>query len=195
MTVRTASLASRFPPLLIAATLLVEVVAVYAAERWLLRGGLTPTAVHAQQRINREIDVRFQQGVLMLHAQQYDHALTAFHRLLQLEPRMPEAHVNMGYAMLGKGSHKEAADFFRGALALRPGQANAHYGLALALDGLGQRQEALEAMHLYLMETVPEDPYRQKAEVTLRAWRDAMDVKPVPTGKLPAKHGAGNAAK
>ena len=50
---------------------------------------------------NAEIGERFTQGVVMLHAKQYEHALTAFHRVLALDPAMPEAHVNAGFALLG----------------------------------------------------------------------------------------------
>lgn len=195
MTDRTPTLSTRALPLLIAMALFLEVAVVYSVDRWLLGPRLSPSAAHAGQRIKQEIEARFQQGVLMLHAQQFDHALTAFHRVLQLAPRMPEAHVNMGYAMLGKGSYKEAGDFFAGALALRPDQANAHYGMALALDGQGQRQRALEAMHLYLIETAPDDPYRKKAEVTLRAWRDELERSESKV-KIPSKKiGAGSTAK
>ena len=108
----------------------------------------------------------------MLHAQQFDHAMTAFHRVLQLAPRMPEAHVNMGFAMLGKEKFKEARDFFDSALALRPDQINAHYGSALALKGMGSSEEAVIEMHRYVMLAAADDPYRAKAEQTLKSWRE-----------------------
>src|SRR5215510_5188866 len=62
-----------------------------------------------------EIAERFSQGVVMLHAKQYEHALTAFHRVLELEPAMPEAHVNAGFALLGLNEPAAARDFFRSA--------------------------------------------------------------------------------
>lgn len=184
-----------YPPLLIAATLCLEIIAVHSLERWVLRGGKSPAALHAEQRIRAEVDVRFQQGVLMLHARQFDHALTAFHRVLQLSPRLPEAHVNMGFALLGKESYKEAMDFFTGALALRPEQVNAHYGLALAHDGLGNRQAALEEMHYYVMLTHTDDLHRPKAEETLRAWREGKDAKGGAAGKEEPRNKAASTSR
>lgn len=174
MTDRVSPRFSKLPPLFVAATLLVEVCAVYAAERWLLRGGLSPVAVHAERQLKAEMDLRFRQGVIMLHAKQYEHAMTAFHRVLQLEPDLPEAHVNLGFALLGLGKFAEARDFFAGALGLHPGQTNAHYGMALAMDGLGERHEAVEAMHRYVSFAAADDPYRQKAEAVLAGWREDL---------------------
>ena len=45
----------------------------------------------------------FQQGITMLHARQYEHAVTAFHQVLSYAPEIPEAHVNMGFALIGLG--------------------------------------------------------------------------------------------
>jgi tetratricopeptide (TPR) repeat protein len=152
-----------------------------------LRKGLSRPHAHAVHKLKSEIDTRFQQGVLMLHAKQYEHALTAFHRVLQLEPKMPEAHVNMGFALLGQERYKEAADFFTGALALRPEQTNAYYGLALAAWGRGDRQEAMHAMYHFVTYSDPADPYRAKAEEKLLAWKDTPPpAAPAATGKKSA---------
>lgn len=110
-----------------------------------------------------EIDRRFKQGVAMLHMRQYEHAVTAFHRVLELAPQMPEVHVNMGFALLGQGKYKAAADFFKSALAIRSEQANAYYGLGLALEGLGELEGALGALRTYAHLVSPDDPYRQRA--------------------------------
>ncbi len=97
-----------------------------------------------------EIQRRFNQAVVMLHAKQYEHAATALHRVLMLAPTLPEAHVNMGYALLGLQRHREARSFFESATALRPDQANAYYGLAMAWDAAGDRAMATGAMRSYL---------------------------------------------
>ena len=170
------------PPLIIACVLIALIASVYSIDHWFVRQGKSSAAVHAQHQLRQEIDLRFRQGVLMLHARQFDHALTAFHRVLQLAPKMPEAHVNMGYAMLGKEKFKEARDFFGSALALRPEQTNAHYGSALALKGLGDTEEAIIEMHRYVMVAPADDPYKTKAEQKLKEWREeagrpAIDAK------------------
>ena len=97
-----------------------------------------------------EVKRRFNQAVVMLHARQYEHAATALHRVLVLAPQMPEAHVNMGFALLGLKRVNEARDFFEGATALKPDQANAYYGLALAYEASGDVAMATGAMRSYL---------------------------------------------
>lgn len=162
------------PPFFIALTLLFELSGVYAIERWLFRAGLSPAAVHAKQNIEMEIASRFEQAVLMLHARQYDHAITALHRVLALSPRLPEAHLNMGFALLGKGEHKAAKDFFDGALALAPELHAAYYGRALTRAAMGERTAASEDMHLFLLSSPEDDPFRGKASELLRQWQEEM---------------------
>lgn len=118
-----------------------------------------------------ELQARFEQGVVMLHARQYEYAVAAFHHVLERAPGMPEAHANMGFALLGLARHAAAADFFRGAIGLRVDQLNAYYGLAVALDALGDRQGAIAAMQSYVHRTPPGDPFRRKAEAALWEWQ------------------------
>jgi len=91
----------------------------------------------------------FQQGVAMLQAGQYDYAVTSLHEVLAIYPALPEAHVNMGYALLGAGEAGAAADFFNSATDLRPSLHNAYYGLALAERDNGNDRAALAAMQAY----------------------------------------------
>lgn len=121
-----------------------------------------------------EIDERFRQGVVMLHAKRYEYAAAAFHNVLKYAPDMPEAHVNMGYALVGLGQHKAAYDFFESATALRPRQANAYYGMALALEGLGDLRGAIGAMRTYVHLVDAADPHRRKAESALWEWQEAV---------------------
>ncbi len=129
---------------------------------------------HAAQKRREEVDQRFLQGVAMLHARQYEHAVTAFHRVLELAPQMPEAHVNMGFALIGLGQHAPARDFFESALALRDDQLNAYYGLAEALEGLRDLPGAVGAMRTYVHLAAPDDPYRRKAEAALWEWEEQL---------------------
>jgi Flp pilus assembly protein TadD len=110
----------------------------------------------------------------MLHARQHEHALVALHRVLALAPTMPEAHVNMGYALLGLGRTKEARDFFDGAIALQPRQANAYYGLALAWEAAGDLAMATGAMRSYLHLAGDERPqHLRRARAALWEWEQA----------------------
>lgn len=142
-------------------------------------------AAHSQEKTETEIKQRFQQGVAMLHAKQYEHALTAFHRVIELAPDMPEAHVNAGFALIGLGRYAIARDFFEGALALRKDQVNAYYGLAEALEGLNDLPGALGAMRTYLHLAPADDPYRRKAESAVWEWETkvAEDRRKAPATK------------
>lgn len=147
---------------------------------WLLQSvprsnGFFSSREHAAAQIKADIETRFRQGIVMLHAKQYEHALTAFHRVLQLAPEMPEAHVNMGFALIGLKRYKEAADFFESATQLRPNQTNAYYGLAVAQEGMGNLRGAVEAMEAYVHLARADDPFLPKARAAIWEWRTALE--------------------
>jgi tetratricopeptide (TPR) repeat protein len=116
---------------------------------------------------------RFRQGVLMLHAREYEHAAVAFQQVLDLQPRLPEAQVNMGFALLGLGRVDLARDFFRVALDLRPTQRNAYYGLAESLEALGDRPGAIGAMRTFVHLSPADAPFVRKARSALWEWQPA----------------------
>ncbi|MGB3429929.1 MAG: tetratricopeptide repeat protein [Burkholderiaceae bacterium] len=132
-------------------------------------------SAHAAEARADEVRVRFEQAVVMLHARQYEHAATALHRVIELDPELPEAHVNMGYAMLGLERFKAAADFFAEATERRPGQANAYYGLAVALEAQGDVAGALGAMRTFVHLSPPDDPFVRKARAALWEWQAARE--------------------
>jgi tetratricopeptide (TPR) repeat protein len=131
-------------------------------------GRVRPT--HAREKAEAEIAQRFRQGVAALNAKRYEQAISDFHRVLELSPEMPEAHVNSGFAMIGMERYAVAREFFEGALALRGNQVNGYYGLAVALEGLGDLPGALGAMRTYLHLAPAGDPYRRKAEAAVWEW-------------------------
>ena len=162
----------RIPALI--ATVLLVVGGGYLLDRWINDGGRSDLKAHVDQKRRDEIDKRFKQGVLMLHAKQYEHAMTAFHRVLELAPTMPEAHVNMGFAMIGQKRYKEALQFFDGATELNRNQINAYYGMAEAYEGLGDYRGALEAMEAWLHRAKADDPFRRRAESAVWEWRERL---------------------
>jgi len=143
---------------------------------------------HQRQMTDAEVRQRFEQAVVMLHAKQYDHAITALHRVLELAPRMPEAHVNMGYALLGRAQPDAARGFFQSAVELRPQQANAYYGLALVEEQRQDYELALGAMRSYLHLSPADDPHRAKARAALWEWEQKLGrlpPSPQPPGNAP----------
>lgn len=125
---------------------------------------------HAKQQKQTEIAKRFEQAVLMLHAEQYDYAVAALHRVLELAPNMPEAHVNMGFALLGGGNFDAAHDFFQSAIALRPSQSNAYWGLAVSLEALCDIEGAMGAMRTFIHLGDPQNKFMTRAKAALWEW-------------------------
>lgn len=187
----------RWAFLLLGAALAVVALALFLGwEKSPLSGKLQPER-HVEQKVKDELDRRFRDGVALLQAKHYDQALTAFHRVLQLNPEMPEAYVNAGFALLGMGQYKAAADFFDSATTLRPNQMNAYYGLGAALQEMGDKQGALQAMETYLHRSPPDDPFRRKAESATWELREelAKERPPVQAGQVPHRRNKGGEGK
>lgn len=115
-------------------------------------------AGHVRQARQMEIRQRFEQARLMLHAKRHDEAITALHRIMELDPAIPEVYANMGFALIGKQEYKAAFDFFMGAIELNPAQANAYYGIGIVQEAFGNLEGALGAMRSFLHLTDNPDP-------------------------------------
>lgn len=124
---------------------------------------------HAIDRRQQEIAERFQQGVTMMQLRRYDDAVTAFHRVLELDPTIPEVHVNIGFAMYETGQHAAAQRFFEAATRLNKDQLNAYYGIALTARAQGANEVAAGAIRTWLHLAPPDDPFRPRAEALFDA--------------------------
>ncbi|MCE9682594.1 tetratricopeptide repeat protein [Halomonas alkalisoli] len=132
---------------------------------------------HVREAGEAALRERFNQAAVMLHAGEYDYAIKALHGVLALAPRLPEAHVNMGFALLGSETPGPAADFFATAIELNPYQANAYYGLAMASEVLGEREAALGAMRSFIhLAGDAEQPYLPRARAALWEWQAAAEA-------------------
>ncbi|HET8745408.1 MAG TPA: tetratricopeptide repeat protein [Ramlibacter sp.] len=159
---------------LIATILILALALVAGLVKWASEPAAVGRLEHQRQMQQREVQQRFEQAVVMLHAKQYDHAITALHRVLEIAPRMPEAHVNMGYALLGLAQPEAARGFFNAAIELNPRQANAYYGLALTEEARQDYEGALGAMRTFLHFARADDPYRAKARSALWEWEEKL---------------------
>ena len=117
---------------------------------------------------------RFEQAVALLHAKQYDYAVMALNQVIELQPKLPEAYVNLGFAYLGLEQWDTAILAFTKASDLKPDQANAYYGLALALEGNEEYEGALGAMRSYIHLSTPQDPFLAKARSALWEWEEKL---------------------
>lgn len=126
--------------------------------------GRSVKADHLRRYKLRELDLRFKQGVAMLHAGQHEFAVTAFSRVLAIDPNVPEAHVNMGFALLGLKEYKDALAAFDRAIAIRDRELSAYYGMALALEGLASYGGAAAALQTFLHLAPHDDPFYERAK-------------------------------
>ena len=118
-----------------------------------------------------ETQRHFDAAVLLLHARRFDDARVLLQRVIELEPDLPEAHANLGFALLGAQQPQAARDAFGRAIALRPAQANAYYGLALAQESLGDLELALGAMRSYLhLGRGESEDHQRRARAALWEW-------------------------
>ena len=160
-------------------TVIPAILAVTVAAGFLLRS-IEPqgeaVAVQAETDM-RLLHQQFQQAVALLQHGEYDYAVQGFHDVLKIAPDMPEAHVNMGFALLGLEEYEAARSFFDTATNLRPGQTNAYYGLAVAHEGLGDLRQAVAAMRAYTHIAAGDDQYRRKAEAAIWEWEAELTAK------------------
>jgi cytochrome c oxidase subunit 1 len=147
-------------------------------------------AGHAAQMRKAEIEQRFNRGVTLLNEKKFDAAASEWHRVLALAPQMPEAQVNMGFAMLGVERYAVARDFFDTAINLNTRQFNAYYGLAMALEGLGDLPGALGAMRSYVHLNKAEDAYVVKARAAIWEWESALEKTRTDSGKAASSSAA-----
>jgi len=163
------------------AGVLLTVVAVLAGGWWLDRPAPNPPPATAPSAPGApgaqdlaSLRRHFDQAVLLLHAGRHAEAAAALHQALALAPRLPEAHVNMGFAQLGLGRAAAARDAFDTATTWAPGQANAYYGLAMAWEALGDLPMATGAMRSYLHLARDERPeHLARARAALWTWEQA----------------------
>jgi tetratricopeptide (TPR) repeat protein len=151
-----------------------------------LRQAFRDTMQVPQSELERRVGERFEQAVALLHAQQYEYAITALDSVLAMAPKMPEAYVNMGYAFLGLKEYGPARGAFEKALELKVDQVNAYYGLAEAFEGMKDYEGALGAMRSYIHLSPPDDPFLAKARAALWEWEAELGrikgVEPAPEG-------------
>ncbi|MCG7882900.1 MAG: tetratricopeptide repeat protein [Candidatus Thiodiazotropha endolucinida] len=122
------------------------------------------------------LDDLFLNAVGLLHTRHFEPAVHSFNRLVELAPWMPEAEVNLAYALMGMGQYAEAQHHFNHALVLNDRQLNAYYGLAISLEQQGDLDSALGAMRVYVHLAADDDPYRRKAWAAIWEWENTRNV-------------------
>ena len=152
-------------------------------------GAVSMARAHAAQQQRLALDQHFSRGTALLAARQYEAAASAWHSVLLLAPRMPQAQVNMGFALLGLNRFAAARGCFETAIDLKNSQLNAYFGLALALEGLGDLPGALGAMRTYIHLSSTEDRHLIRARSDVQRWETTLRQQGFPNSEKPAARG------
>ncbi|MCG7982944.1 MAG: tetratricopeptide repeat protein [Candidatus Thiodiazotropha lotti] len=149
----------------------------------LIQGENTPsTAKVEMERVTLDekekypIHDLFLNAVGLLHTRQFQPAARSFSKLIELAPWMPEAEVNLAFALMGLGQYAEAQRHFTRALELNDRQLNAYYGLAISMERQGDLASALGAMRVYVHLASDDDPHRRKAWAAIWEWQNLSDT-------------------
>jgi len=140
--------------------------------------GITPPKPVIRQTDYGHIKQRFDQAVALLHARQYEYAVTALNDIINIQPDMPEVFVNLGYAYLGLKDFPMAQKAFSKAIDLKPDQSNAYYGLAIAFEGDNDLEPALGAMRTFIHLSDPNGKYVTKARSAIWEWEQRLGRNP-----------------
>lgn len=70
-------------------------------------------------------------------------AVKEYSRALEIKPRFPQAHCNLGFVLADLNRADEAVEHFREALRISPEEAMPHYGLGVAYSRLGRIDDAI----------------------------------------------------
>jgi tetratricopeptide (TPR) repeat protein len=121
-----------------------------------------------------ELQRRFSAAVALQQHGKPAEAAQAWQQVLALAPRLPEAYVNLGFALVAQRRGAEARAAFERATELRPEQANAYYGLALAYEAAGDLPLAIGAMRSYLhLARQESEEHLRRARAALWEWESA----------------------
>jgi tetratricopeptide (TPR) repeat protein len=122
-----------------------------------------------------------------MQSKNYQKAIKAWHDVLKLSPKLPEAHVNMGFSLYELEEYDAAKNFFISAMELNPYQANAYYGLAIAYEKQGDLEAAIGAMRSYIHLASAGD-FIRKARSALWEWEALLKNRnDLPDNESPAQ--------
>ena len=97
----------------------------------------------AQDDLQARIQGHYQRGQEALQQNQYEEAAKEFLEILRLDPKLAEAHANLGVVYYSQGKYSEASKSFREALKLKPSLSNAEGFLGMCEARNGQIDQAL----------------------------------------------------
>jgi tetratricopeptide (TPR) repeat protein len=109
---------------------------------------------HAIEATSDNYYAHYMLGKTLYEENDFPKALAQYVIAYQLNPRFPDAYINMGIILAKQGNVTEAINNFMIALSLKPGSPYVHYNLAVALLTQGKPEEAM----VHLREVLRLDP-------------------------------------
>jgi tetratricopeptide (TPR) repeat protein len=134
-------------------------------------GRLDEAAHHYREALRIRADARASNnlGNVLQDQRQFEAAMDAYRRAIELDPEMAEANNNLASLLQRDGSFEEALGYYRRASQIAPDSVEVSYNLALLLERLGRLDEAA-AHYRRCLELAPQSqPARNGLERTLEA--------------------------
>lgn len=123
---------------------------------------------------NNLIDQYFTNAIQYMQSRQYEQAVAEWHKILLLQPDIPEVQVNLGFSLFELGRYEAAREFFISTIDHYAFQANAYYGLAIASEKLGDIEAAMGAMRSYIHLAAGDETFIRKARSALWEWESQL---------------------
>ncbi|ETW99286.1 MAG: hypothetical protein ETSY1_15590 [Candidatus Entotheonella factor] len=103
-----------------------------------------------QQVSPEQVTAAYEDGYRRMKAGQYQDAIDAFKRVIQLNDQHAMAYTNMAYSFRKLGKYRRAVRLYKKALAIEPNLAEAHEYMGAALLAMGKVKQAKK--HLAVLE-------------------------------------------
>lgn len=142
---------------------------------------------HLSSKSDKQLKHAFETAINYMQIKNHQKAIKAWHDVLNLNPELPEAHVNMGFSLYELEEYDAAMNFFISAMEINPYQANAYYGLAIAYEKQGDLEAATGAMRSYI-HLASAGNFIRKARSALWEWEASLKNRDdLPDNVLPAQ--------
>ncbi|WP_210398078.1 tetratricopeptide repeat protein [Motiliproteus sediminis] len=140
-------------------------------------------SAHVDAQLREQTRILFEHGLALLQQGRYPEAVRALEMVITVAPAMPEAFVNLGFALYELNEFDAARGAFLRAMDLNPAQGNAYYGAAISYEALGDLEAALGTMRTFLHVTEGYETFKARARAAIWEWEARLGrVESAPPG-------------
>jgi tetratricopeptide (TPR) repeat protein len=123
-------------------------------------------SLSGQSQPQETIQTHYQRAQEAIRQSRYDEAASEFLEIVRLNPRLAEAHANLGVVYYTQAKYSEASQAFREALKLKPSLSKAEHFLGMSEAKRGNLQEALPILEK-AFKNPTDDEWRQQTGLLL----------------------------